>query len=360
MLATTATPSSARQGTRAIERLWYTRCPVPTATGLAIQEGLFDREFAPDGISVLSLRASTSRDVRESHFDHRQPDSFRHGGSTPPIWNYSQRQDTKLIGLTWVDEYQAIIARPETGIVQPKDLRGRRIGIPRRVNDKIDFFRAMSLRGAHAALALGGVDPGEVEFVDLPITETYMGDTEESSSGQLWSGGHRARRQQMEPFAIIRGTVDAIYVSGAAGLWMREFLGARDVASLGGHPDPQVRGSNQQPATLTVSAQLLRERPDLVDRYMAQVVKAAEWSKSNRVPTVQSFANEVGTSYEWADAAYGPKSHLLLTPSLDDAMVRGLESHKKFLLDHGFIEADFDVEAWIDRGPLQRCLEAMQ
>jgi ABC-type nitrate/sulfonate/bicarbonate transport system substrate-binding protein len=354
MPATIVDRTHAAPTARAVDRLWYTRCPVPTATGIAIQEGLFDREFASDGIPVVSLRASSSRDVRESHFDHRQPDSFRQGGNTPPIWNYATHQDTKVVGLTWVDEYQAIVARPETGIVKPADLRGRRIGIARRVNDKIDFFRAMSLRGAHAALALGGVSPAEVEFVDLPVTETYMGDTTESASGQLWSGGHRARRQQVEPFAIIRGTVDAVYVSGAAGLWMREFLGARDVASLGDHPDPQVRGSNQQPATLTVSARLVEERPDLVDRYVKQVVAAAEWSKSHREPTVQSFANEVGTSYEWADAAYGPRSHELLTPSLDAALVRGLESHKKFLLDHGFIAKDFDVEGWIERGPLQR------
>ena len=355
MLETTTThPQDLRSGGRVLDRLWYTRCPVPTATGIAIQEGMFDREFAKDGISVVSLRASASRDVRESHFDHRQPDSFRQGGSTPPIWNYSIHEDTRLIGLTWVDEYQAIIARPDTGIVKPADLRGRRIGIALRVNDKIDFFRAMSLRGAHAALALGDVSPGEVEFVDLPVTETYMGDTDESASGQLWSGGHRARRQQVEPFAIIRGTVDAIYVSGAAGLWMREFLGARDVASLGDHPDPRVRGSNQQPATLTVSAQLVKERPDLVDRYVAQVVEAARWSKANRVPTVQSFANEVGTSYEWAEAAYGPRSHQLLTPSLDVELVAGLESHKAFLLAQGFISKDFDVERWIERGPLRR------
>ncbi|MGE0798849.1 MAG: ABC transporter substrate-binding protein, partial [Lautropia sp.] len=260
MLQTSNDRRPRAEGQRLIDTLWYTRCPVPTATGLAIQEGLFDAEFEADGIQVLSLRASSSRDVRESHFDHRLPDSFRQGGSAPPIWNYSIHRDTKLIGLTWVDEYQAIIARPESGIRRPEDLRGRRIGIPRRVNDKIDFFRAMCLRGACAALALGGVGRDDVDLDDLPVTETYMGDTAESSNGQLWSGGHRARRQQIEAFAMIRGAVDAIYVSGAAGLWLRDFLGARDVLELGSHPDPEVRGSNQQPATLTVNAELGRER----------------------------------------------------------------------------------------------------
>ena len=91
----------------------------------------------------------------------------------------------------------------------------------------------------------------------------------------------------------------------------------------GDHPDPHVRGSNQQPATLTVSAQL-------VNRYVAQIVNAARWSQANRVPTVQSFANEVGTSYEWAEAAYGPRSHELLTPSLDVELVAAAKPTRSF------------------------------
>lgn len=98
----------------------------------------------------------------------------------------------------------------------------------------------------------------------------------------------------------------------------------------GDHPDPHVRGSNQQPATLTVSAQLVKERPDLVDRYVAQIVNAARWSQANRVPTVQSFANEVGTSYEWAEATYGPRSHELLTPSLDVELVAAAKPTRSF------------------------------
>ena len=40
--------------------LWFTRCPVPTATGLAADQGWFDAEFAADGISVRSLQDGRS------------------------------------------------------------------------------------------------------------------------------------------------------------------------------------------------------------------------------------------------------------------------------------------------------------
>jgi ABC-type nitrate/sulfonate/bicarbonate transport system substrate-binding protein len=125
---------------RAIKGLWYTRCPVPTASSVAIDHGWLDAEFSADGINISSLRASESPGVRESHFDHQQPDSFRQGGNTPPIWTRANGGDVALIGLTWVEEYQAIITLPETGIRSAKDLRGRRIGLPRRINDQIEFF----------------------------------------------------------------------------------------------------------------------------------------------------------------------------------------------------------------------------
>ncbi len=43
------------------DTIWYTRCPVPTATGIAADLGWLDDEFAPDGIEVRSLQ-DVSRD----------------------------------------------------------------------------------------------------------------------------------------------------------------------------------------------------------------------------------------------------------------------------------------------------------
>ena len=127
-------------GTAKVSQLWYTRCPVPTATSIAVSRGGLDQEFAVDGIKIDSLRASGDRQVRESHFDHTQLDSFRQGGNIPPIWSRSNGADTVVIGLTWVDEYQAIISLPSSGIRTVKDLRGRRLGLPVRRNDQIDFL----------------------------------------------------------------------------------------------------------------------------------------------------------------------------------------------------------------------------
>ncbi len=336
-----------------VEELWYTRCPVPSASSLAIEHGWLDDEFEPDGIAVASLRASTERSVRESHFDHTQADSFRQGGNIPPIWTRSRGGDTALVAISWTDEYQAVITLPNSGIESVGDLRGRRLGLPRRVNDQIDYWRAMCLRGYLSALSITGLEAGDVELVDLPVDEAYIGTDSQSKRGTLWSGGHRARRQQIEAFALIRGEVDAIYTAGAPGAQLAALLGANDVVELGRHPDRRLRCNNQTPTILTVSGRLARDRPDIVARYLGRLLQASAWAGDHRSETARIVANDVGATEEWVHAAYGEDLYVDLGLDLSEDGIGAVEAQKDFLLRHGFIERDFDVSGWIAREPLE-------
>jgi hypothetical protein len=58
------------------------------------------------------------------------------------------------LGCRGWNKFPALITLPNSGIEKPADLRGRRIGLPRRVNDQIDFWRATSLRGILSTLEL--------------------------------------------------------------------------------------------------------------------------------------------------------------------------------------------------------------
>jgi ABC-type nitrate/sulfonate/bicarbonate transport system substrate-binding protein len=337
-----------------VRTLWYTRCPVPNASSIAIDTGILDAEFRAIGVDVLSLRASEQQSVRESHFDHSQPDSFREGGNIPPMWTQARGGGTRLIATGWVDEYQAIIALPESGIRAVADLRGRRLGLPKRLNDTIDYWRAMCLRAYLQALALAGIGVNEVEFVDLPIAERYIASGGAGRDASLWSGAFRARRQQADAFGLIRGTVDAIFTAGAPGAQLTAFLGALDVIDLGRHPDPAVRVNNQVPIALTVSAALIENRPDLVDRYLRVLVRAADWAAAHKSAAIRTIANDVGAPEEWVAAAYGREVHTKLTPRLSEDRLAALEAQKAFLVRHRFIERDFDLRAWVDPAPLGR------
>src|SRR5690606_8498876 len=147
--------------------VFYTVCPVPSAISIALGRGELQAGFAHSGATLTNVRTHPDRDVRESHYDQTQRNLFREGGNIPPLWSRSAGRDVRLIGLTWVDHYASLVALPGSGIRTPADLKGKRLGLVHRPNDRIDFTRATQLRGYLVALEAAGVSRGDVTFVDL-------------------------------------------------------------------------------------------------------------------------------------------------------------------------------------------------
>jgi len=338
----------------AIDTLWYTRCSVPTPFSIAAQLGWFEEEFRNDGFKVKSLRESSRPEELSSHFDHNLDNSFRQGGSVPAIWARSRGQDTRVIAITWTDEYQAIIALPSSGISSIKDLSGRRVGLPKH-NISIDHNRASALLAFEVTLATEGLTIADVELVDLDDAR-YGQDEPRVRSGL--SAGRRRHTYTNEAYALARGEVDAVYVKDVRGAELAFLLGANVVADLGFHPDPFVRISNCTPRPLTVSGELVRERPDLVERFLRRVVDAGKWAAEHPTETVRFISSETGWSESWIRRAYGDKVHLNLAANLDEQSVEGLGKFVTYLADGGFVPDHFDVHDWVDAGPLQELSRA--
>ncbi len=119
--------------------IWYTRCPVPTTSGIAQHFRWLHREFDRNGIALESIRASADRTVRNSHYDHTHPNMFREGGNVPPLWARANGRNTALVGITWVDEEQVILVRGDSGIRDISELRGRRLGLPKHDSQIVDI-----------------------------------------------------------------------------------------------------------------------------------------------------------------------------------------------------------------------------
>ena len=332
--------------------LWYTRCPVPSPLGIAARQGWLAETFAEEGIAIESIIDSKDRSIRESHFDHHLAWSFRQGGNIPPIWARANGRATRLVAITWTDEFQAIVTLPDRGIASIEQLAGRRFAVPRRVNDLIDFHRATALKGVVSGLSLAGLTHKDVTLVELPIEESVI-----IAQGTPSLFGLRRRHPYFrEVEALVRGEVDAIFVKGAEGIVVANLIGAQVVAEFGNHPDPKVRINNGTPRVLTVDDALSQQRPDLVVRLLDVVARAGRWAEAHPDETVRVVAREIATHAEAVLASNGPDVHRHLGIGLDAPLVEAIGHFKDFLREWGFLPADFDLAAWVDHGPLQALL----
>lgn len=323
--------------------LWYTRCPTPTPLGLAVKLGFVQAALTAKSVGLQSLQSSPDEKVRASHFDHSQPWSFRQGGNIPPIHARASGRDTRLIGITWIDEFQAVITLPATGILEAAQLRGKRLGLPLQPPGIIDFQRATALKGLLSTLQVAGIARDDVQFVDVATRTPLLGSATPGYPPQLV----RRLPYASELSQLIRGEIDAFFVKGAEGLSTAHQFGAVIVSETGGHADPAIRINNGTPRLLTVDGTLARERPDLVQTLLDSVREAGEWAAHNRDATQRFVAQEIGVSEEAVQAAFGPELHLKFSTTLDAMGLQAIDSFKAFLLAEGFIDADFAIEQWV-------------
>lgn len=332
--------------------LWFTRCPVPTATGIAYKLGWLVEAFAEDGIALRTLQES-GPELGRHHYDHRLRTLIREGGNMLAIAARAQGEPTKLVGLTWIEESQLILTRPDTGIRSAADLKGRRLALPGWSHNDIpdhvrgtSIARGMSLAGYKGALASTGLTLDDVDLIETPDRLRNIGgagrdlDLHRSGVGRLWP-----IRQ------LVDGTVDAIYAKGASALDQARDAGLVVAVDLDALPDRRFRVNNGTPRPITVHQSLLDDHFDLLVRFLAITLRAADHVAA-RPDTLRDILKfETAGSADAVDQAYG-RLHEGLRPTLDADRLALLDQQKRFLFTHGFLDADFALSDWLDPRPL--------
>ncbi|MBF6174998.1 ABC transporter substrate-binding protein [Nocardia blacklockiae] len=332
----------------ALDTLWYTRCPVPTASGLAHSLGWLSETAARNDLRFGVLQ-DAGPELAVRHFDHTLSGLIREGGNVPALAARAHGSPTRLIGLTWIDEAQAILVGPDSPIGSAADLAGHRIGIPAWAQDQARSFpRAMALHGFASALRLGGLGFGDVTVTEVGVDRNPQVRTEIQQRGRSVTWGVDE---------LLRGDVDAIYVKGARAQEIAREHGLRVAVDLDATESKRYRVNNGTPRPITVHADLLERRPEVVVGFLAQSLRAADWAAGNLDGVRSVPQRETLSGPDGVVAAYGADFHRGLHPSLSEERLELIGIQKQFLYTHGFLAADFDLASWVAHEPLRRAQE---
>lgn len=201
----------------------------------------------------------------------------------------------------------------------------------------------MSLHGYKGALASVGLTFDDVHLVEVALLDQQVASTPQLGLQRLWSGLDY----------LARGEVDAVYVKGAAAADAARRLGLVVGIDLDVLPDPRHRINNGTPRPITVHQSLLDEHFDLVARFLAQTLRAANWAVGNREALNAILEDETHAGSQGVAEAYRGDFHATLAPDLSARRLAFLDTQKAFLNLHGFLERDFDLADWVDHRPLQ-------
>ena len=335
----------------------YTICPVLVASHVAYQKGWLEEELTKVGGSLKYLW-SLSDNHWLSHFNHTLPNQFRDGGNIPAIDARSKGQKTRLIGLTFSGDGGQILTRVNSGINKVADLKGRKIGLYKRVStDRVDFWRGTAERGILLALDIAGLKSSDVQIEDLAVSRPDYSSTEPTQdSSERFGGAANSSHFQVELEALLAGKVDAIYANrGRSHIFQLEGK-VKAIEDLGRYPDWTLQVANS-PYTITVSEELATDHPEIVVAYLKAAIKAGRWIHANRAEAAEIFGNIIS---HWAGKGVLKEEieKYNFIPNLSAKNIAGIEVEKRFLLEHGYIQNDFNVEEWADPRFLSEALSS--
>ena len=329
-----------------MKTIWYTRCPVATASGIAFQRGLFDEEFAGSDYEVRNIK-ELGRDKMASHFDHGIDAQFREGGTIPPLWARQNGADTQLVGLTFVADSLRIYVRPQDGLTSFNDLKGKRLGIANRPKDMIDFMRVNGHKAFSSALEVHGMTEEDVE-----LTPIYPQDDIQAGLNPNYSKDKPrddASHYEAEIKALVAGEVDAFFAKNAECEYIeRKFAGKitpiYDVLSC----DQEELKVNANPRIISVSGALARDYPEATIRYLQVLVRTAAWAADHAQEAAETMAIELGVEPGDIAKCYEPDFHKKLWPNLSTRTLNLLDNQQSFMAKHGYLKEKVPLDGWLN------------
>jgi ABC-type nitrate/sulfonate/bicarbonate transport system substrate-binding protein len=327
--------------------LFYSRCPaVPTNSSLAAQLGFLDEEFAQE--QDLDIRAEVIGLDPNPNPAYEDRLWLRHAGHVKAVWARSKGADTKLVTFSWLEGSYPIFVRRESGIGSIADLKGKRLAALKFKDTTFDLLRAQNLKIYDAALGTAGLTLEDVTLVDVPqekLAKPESNGKDASSKKNVFAAIARDLS-----LWLLKDQVDAVTARIPAEI--ADYFNLVEIYDTRNHPDANARVNPGVLRNVVVSGALLRERRDLVVRILARLLEASDWAREHPRQTVELLAKDLGTTPETLETYFEDLASGIQIDATAE-QVEALRTQKKFLLKHGFLDNDFDLDEWVDLTPLQ-------
>jgi ABC-type nitrate/sulfonate/bicarbonate transport system substrate-binding protein len=332
------------------KEFYYTNCPLVSASNVDQEIGWVREELKKIGVAYKFLRSTTENDWYP-HYVHNLDNLMRFGGCFPAIHVNADIRRTRLIGTTHVYEGGCMLVRARDQIYGMKDLKGKRVGLTRSLNViKNDWWRVQEEQGIELMLMLNDMTRDDVEIVEFPYPDDWYDKPEMltpmDNPSELWLKRDHKHDLAFRPLesALLEGKVDAIYTQSAVFQHLQEQTGKMKVIeNLANYPDWTLQGANV-PATCTVTDVACREHPEVVVALLKALIKVGHWS--NRHKHAAAAILDKQTYYLDVEDTYRNIRDVDMVPSLSPYNLEALALNKDFMLRHGYIENDFDVNEW--------------
>ena len=332
--------------------VYYTNCPLVSASNVDQELGWTKEEFKKIGVQYLYLRARKENDWYP-HYIHNMDNIIRFGGLFPPIHVHADIRRTVLLGVTHVErEGGVMMVRSRDDIYRMSDLKGKKIGLSRSQNKiKTDWWGIQEEQGIELMLRLNGMTRKDVQVVEFPYPDDWydkpemMGPEMENPS-ELWLRRDHKHDLAFRPLetALEKGLIDAMYMQSSPLQQLSEATGKfKAIEDLSRHPDWTLQVANI-PAAITCTVEMAEAHPELAVTFLKGMIKVGRWANEHRHAAAAILDKQ--TFYLDIEHTFRGIQHVDMVPNLSPQNLVSVEIGKDFMLSHGYIKNDFDVQKW--------------
>jgi ABC-type nitrate/sulfonate/bicarbonate transport system substrate-binding protein len=331
--------------------VFYTNCGMVSASNVDQELGWCRTDFKAKGIDYSYFRSRRENDWYP-HYIHNLDNLIRFGGLYPPIHVEADIRRTRLLGATPTHEGGCMLVRARDPIFKMSHLKGKRVGLSKSLNTlKNDWWRITEHYGILNMLMLHDMSVDDVQIVEFPYADDWYGEPRMleplDSATELYMGKMDHKRNlAFRPLeaALLSGQVDAIYTHSKTWQHLQEDTGKiAAIEDLSRYPDWRLQANNE-PTIITCSDVMAEQHPELVVTFMKSMIKVGRWANEHKRAAAVILDRQ--TYYRDAEDTYQCIKHIDMVPSLSPRNLAQIEIGKDFMLKHGYIKRDFDVQKW--------------